>query len=474
MTTAPKLFISYSWSTPDHEQWVIDLAEELVSNGVDVVLDKWELREGHDSIKFMEQMVTDSSITKVILVCDRTYVEKADSRAAGVGTETQIISSEVYAKASQSKFVAVIAERDSEGKPYLPTYYKSRIYCDLSESDRYAENFEKLLRWVFDKPLHVRPELGKPPSFLADADTPQLGTSSLAKRVIDGFKNDKAHARGALDEYLSRFSENLEKFRIAPGANNDDLVIESIENFLPYRNEFIQVLTVMAQYADVDTHAPRVHRFFESLIPLMSRPEGVNQWVPADFDNFIFIVHELFLYAVSILLHYEKFDTTTILLSRPYFVPGNSEYGRDVSASYVLFRQYCKSLDVRNNRLQLRRLSLRADLLKKRTEGTGIPFRNLMQADFVCYMRAQFAGEKWIPETLIYASNQYSAFEIFARSKSKAYLEKIFPLLGAADLAIVHAKLDEFTAGKTKAPSWQFESISPSALFGADDLGTLQ
>lgn len=83
----------------------------------------------------MEKMVTDPSISKVILVCDQVYKAKADGRAGGVGTETQIISAEVYAKQSQGRFVAVIAERDDEGKPFLPIYYKSRIYVDLGESD---------------------------------------------------------------------------------------------------------------------------------------------------------------------------------------------------------------------------------------------------------------------------------------------------------------------------------------------------
>ena len=85
MSSAPRLFVSYSWSTPEREQWVVDLATELVSSGVDVILDKWALREGHDSIAFMEKMVTDPSITKVILVCDRVYANKADGRAGGVG-----------------------------------------------------------------------------------------------------------------------------------------------------------------------------------------------------------------------------------------------------------------------------------------------------------------------------------------------------------------------------------------------------
>ena len=179
MSATPRLFISYSWSSPEHEQWVLDLATELSDSGVHVVLDKWDLREGQDSIAFMEQMVTDASVSKVVMVCDKVYADKADGRSGGVGTETQIISAEVYAQKEQAKFVAVIAEKDQDGKPYVPTYYKSKIYIDLSESERYAEGFEKLLRWIFDKPLHTRPELGKPPSFIVEENTPVMGTSAL-------------------------------------------------------------------------------------------------------------------------------------------------------------------------------------------------------------------------------------------------------------------------------------------------------
>ena len=140
--------------------------------------------------------------------------------AGGVGTETQIISGEVYSKQDQDKFVAVIAENDAEGKPYLPTYYKSRIYVDLSESDRYSENFEKLLRWIFDKPLYVRPEIGKPPSFIVEPDAPVLGTSALAKRVVEGFKTDKGYVRGALDEYLTVFLKILRDFALRAAMVN--------------------------------------------------------------------------------------------------------------------------------------------------------------------------------------------------------------------------------------------------------------
>lgn len=46
----------------------------------------------------MEKSVLDESITNVLILIDPTYAKKANERAGGVGTETQIISAEVYNK----------------------------------------------------------------------------------------------------------------------------------------------------------------------------------------------------------------------------------------------------------------------------------------------------------------------------------------------------------------------------------------
>lgn len=131
----PKLFISYSWSSPEHEQWVLKLATELRENGIDVILDKWDLKEGQDADAFMEKMVTDETVEKVAIICDKVYAEKADKRKGGAGTEAQIISRKIYEETDQNKFVAVLVERDDDGKPYLPAYYQSRIYIDLSDNN---------------------------------------------------------------------------------------------------------------------------------------------------------------------------------------------------------------------------------------------------------------------------------------------------------------------------------------------------
>jgi len=78
--------VSYSWTSPAHETWVLNLAKELVELGVDVILDEWTMREGADKYAFMEKMVTDPSVRKVILICDQLYAEKADgAERGGVG-----------------------------------------------------------------------------------------------------------------------------------------------------------------------------------------------------------------------------------------------------------------------------------------------------------------------------------------------------------------------------------------------------
>jgi len=428
----PKLFISYSWSNPEHEKWVINLATELVETGVDVIFDKWDLKEGQDANAFMERMVTDPEIKKVAIICDHVYAQKADRRSGGVGTETQIISPEIYLKADQNKFVAILTEKDENGMPYLPTYYKSRKYIDLSDNNLYGSNFEQLLRWVYDKPLYVKPELGTKPSFLSDKTPISLETTTKYRRALDAIRNNKEYAKGALEEFFSTFTANLEKFRITKKeVEFDEQVLDNIEKFLPFRTEAVEIFLSVAQYRDAPETIQPVHHFLESLIPYMDKPKGITSYSDWDFDNFRFIVHEIFLYAVTCLLKYECFNSVSYLLRQQYYVEGNSDYGRNVMVPFTVFGQYMKSLDYRNKRLQLRRLSIRADLLIERSKTSGITERQLKQADLVIFIRDAFEAmrsdrsQKWWPVTLIHLEPFGGPFEIFARAQSLKYFNKL-------------------------------------------------
>jgi hypothetical protein len=477
MTTAPKLFVSYSWTSEDHEKWVIDLASSLRSAGVDVILDKWDLREGHDAYHFMEQMVSNPEIKKVAMICDQSYADKANGRAGGVGTETQIISAEIYSRQDQDKFVAVISNRDHEGKPYLPVYYKSRIYIDLSNDELYARNFEQLLRWVYDKPLHVKPELGQMPAFLSDEPKLSLGTTVLFQRALDSVRSNKPYRAGACAEYLDKLASGFESLRLTSAGSQDfdDNVIKSIEEFTPYRTEAIELLLALASHGPTPDELRAFHRFFERLYPFMHRPENVSTYHEWDYDNFRFIVHELFLYLIASLLRYERFESAAQFMRQPYYVgrAGDSETG---TVSFSEFRQHMRSLDHRNKRLGLRRLSVRADLLRSRVEGSGLTFDQIMQADFVLYIRAclntlRNGDDRWWPETLLFASH-HRPFEIFARAQSNQYFNNIKCLFDVQAKTDFDRMVQAMEEQKLRVPRWEFESFTPTALLGFDKLAT--
>jgi hypothetical protein len=468
--TAPKTFVSYSWTSPQHQQWVIELATQLREHGVDVILDKWDLREGQDSTAFMERMVTDPNVQKVVMVFDRAYAEKADKRAGGVGTETQIISSEVYNKVEQTKFVGVASELDADGKAYTPAYYKSRIYIDLSSDEIYASNFEQLLRWIFDKPLHVKPTLGRVPEFLAD-DAITLGTASKARRARDLIHTAAANAVPALEDYFEAFAEGLENFRISAGQKPhefDELVVKSIDAELPYRNEFIAVTRAVARFWNPQ-YIDNIHRFFERVAIYQFRSIKMTSYRDWDFDNFRFIVHELFLYALAILLREQRFVEAGDWLDRNYYLGEVTPNAKEPMADFTVFNEYLNSLEHRNQRLGLRRLSLHADLIQQRSHASGMPFEDIMQADFVLFLRQHLRGQSgmrhWSPVTLLYVGRlRQRPFEIFARAQSRRHFERIKVVLGTSEKSEFDTIMTEFAEGRRDVPRWQFEFVDPLVL----------
>lgn len=68
LNTPPKVFISYSWSPEQNKDKAKELAERLFSDGIHVIMDIWDLQEGQDKYAFMERMVNDETINKVLLL----------------------------------------------------------------------------------------------------------------------------------------------------------------------------------------------------------------------------------------------------------------------------------------------------------------------------------------------------------------------------------------------------------------------
>jgi hypothetical protein len=433
---ARKIFISYSWTSEEHQTAVRDIATRLMTDGVDVVLDVWELREGHDLNFYMEKMVVDPSVHKVLIICDAGYVKKANARTGGVGTETQLISPEVYQKVDQNKFIPVVFALDEEGKPWLPAFLKSRLFVDLSTVEKRETNYDRLLRAIFDQPEHQKPKLGTPPThLLSGAPSPSAEKHQL-DRVKAALMEGKAQAPALVRAYLRRKVAELDGYRINIGPSAvayDELIVDSIGSMLPYRDEFVDFVSVLLEYGNAPDSYEAVADFLQSALAYHFAPKGMNSWMAASFDNFKFLTYELFLYFVAAAIKARRFEELNGFLRREFFVANPTE--EDRFWNFLDLRPWLQSLDVdRRQRLGSRRVSHMAELLKERAAHKDIDFDNLAEADIALYFRSRLGEVKrgtWYPYTVLYRGLGSGPSKLFLMAESKKHFANLKLILGA-------------------------------------------
>lgn len=159
----PKVFISYSWDSDEHKKWVLDFATKLCENGIDVILDQWEIsnRGGSPIPTFMLNSV--SSSERVLCIMTPNYKLKTDKQVGGVGFEYSILSSELLDDLQSTKFIPIL--RKGEDKESTPILLKQRIAYYMRDEDDFKAVFADLLRDLYNEPKTVKPALGKKPNF---------------------------------------------------------------------------------------------------------------------------------------------------------------------------------------------------------------------------------------------------------------------------------------------------------------------
>jgi len=159
-TINPIVFFSYSWDSDEHRFWVLKLASELIKNGIDVMIDEWDLEKHNNDLHvFMETGIRNSD--KVIMICTKNYMQKTNNRQGGVGVENTIITGEIYDKSKENKFIPIVREYDTKITDSLPSYLKTKFTIDFSKEGEFRSKFEELLRKILNVPKYKKPELGK-------------------------------------------------------------------------------------------------------------------------------------------------------------------------------------------------------------------------------------------------------------------------------------------------------------------------
>jgi hypothetical protein len=159
MTDAPQVFISYSHDSPKHKQWVSELAAKLRDNGVNTILDQWDLSPGDDVTLFMDHGLLKSE--RVLVICTDEYNRKADAGEGGVGYERMILTAELVKSVGTKRFIPII--RNASPDKTTPAFLSTRFYVDLSDGADKDQEFQKLLLELHRVPDPRKPPLGKSP-----------------------------------------------------------------------------------------------------------------------------------------------------------------------------------------------------------------------------------------------------------------------------------------------------------------------
>jgi hypothetical protein len=185
----PKVFISYSWDDEGHKQWVREFAARLRGDGVEAIIDQWEVVPGDRLPLFMEKAIRENSY--VLIVCTPKYKEKSDNRKGGVGYEGDIMTAEVYAGANHRKFIPVL--RGGSWSTAIPSWLGGKYSIDLSHTPYSDDQYRDLLATLHNMrdqapPVGPAPRRPSPPEPIREAVKKFLPTQEGVSKEFEPIK----------------------------------------------------------------------------------------------------------------------------------------------------------------------------------------------------------------------------------------------------------------------------------------------
>lgn len=174
-TKNPRVFISYSWDSPEHKSWVKSLATQLRQDGIDVRLDDWHLR-GRTIPSFMTSEVRNADF--ILAICTPRFREKVhatedDTNTTGSGWETQIASS-IQFNDNRNRMVPLLAS--GTWNEAAPDVIIGLAYFDFSNEDVVGKSYKALLLRLLGRES-AAPPLGVPPDIAGEVAEPLLKRS---------------------------------------------------------------------------------------------------------------------------------------------------------------------------------------------------------------------------------------------------------------------------------------------------------
>lgn len=202
----PTVFISYSHDNEQHKTWVLKLATDLRSHGVNAILDQWDLRIGSDLRFFMENGLSAANL--VLCICSEEYVRKVNSGLGGSGYEGMIMTQSLLQNAKSEFVISVVRNNPSANK--VPLAFGSKLYIDFSDDELYVVHYQELLERIYGEDSKKKPPLGNSPfstemgqkiEFKTKKETIQYCSPTMDGTVVFRFDNNNGRFTIGSGEY---------------------------------------------------------------------------------------------------------------------------------------------------------------------------------------------------------------------------------------------------------------------------------
>lgn len=472
-------FFSYAWTTEAHKARVLALVNRLRHDGVNALIDQVNLHDGEDIIHFMERIATDPQLKKVVAVCDRNYAQKVDARTGGSGTEGTIMSPEVYAQIGDGprKYVAVAFEVDNHGKAYVPTMFATRLYIDMSTDDLLAQNYPRLLRFLWDRPEPEVP-IGTPPAFLFE--THPASVAAQAKGML--VRSAVERGRGVTTpwkEFIAAVVAPLQAFTAPWDDRQWDVhqALAQLETMRGPRDALAE--TVRFLIREDAMRASMITELFQILgnLPAVQARTWDAQTEATAHSRLA--VMELVLYVVAVLIQEQRPDLLRDVLRSDYLMDG---HGDPQLTEFGFLHQDVTWFDqTYNSALSTRWISPAGAWLRDRANLDTVGWQDVMQADALLHVQAQLwrlikeaHGEPWSPiwfgVTAPYWGRQ-GRFTLFLRFASRTFLGQWLPIFGVTVAEQLRGQLVDNSGNYAKQIRWP-QGLDGIHALALNEIGT--
>lgn len=234
-TEREKIFVSYSWDSQEHQEWIAHLVRRLRNEGYNATYDQYITSQNTINLNRMmvEHIKNDDY---VIVVVTENYANKADEFTGGVGFETELLLSVINENRDN---VIVVAKQPDINSKRVPFYLKGYHYIDFSNDD-FESSLDDLIYRLQKTPKYDIGEIGekkiRQPKIPAIQSTNNVSVLNIPsfKKVTDLDKNRY------MDQSFKEINKQL-------GATFNHIAIEN-PNFEYEANKVTEVKVIYEFY----------------------------------------------------------------------------------------------------------------------------------------------------------------------------------------------------------------------------------